>query len=436
MHIALINPPHPYLIQPDSQAPLGLMYLAAVLREAGHEATLSNLSRFPEHRAVERIPRDADVYGFTTTSIDYALCERLARRIKEFRDVPIILGGPHTTVAPDMVDVAAFDAICVGEGERVILDMVEDARRGELAGVYRGGRIIDLDALPPPARDLMDIVGGDIFAQGKHFAAFSKAGRCVSSVILTARGCPFDCAFCASRPVWGGRVIKRSVDSVLDEVRAVRDRFGVREFRFSDETMNLDRKRLAALCRGLEELGVFWRCSVRAGISGADDFKRMYDAGCREVSPGIESGDQRVLDLLGKGTTVTDNRTLVDLASAAGIHVRVLLMTGTPGESPNTPEITRDFLRSIDFHLVALTQFRPLPGTAIWRDPARFGCRIVDRDIEGYNFYFWKRGDDRARELSPVRAVIETDEMSKQALEDNMSRMRDYALETGRCNTG
>jgi len=453
MHIVLINPPHPYLIQPDSQAPLGLMYLAAVLREAGHSVTLANLSHCGEDEAIDHIPwrqGGTHLYGFTATSIDYALCERLARRIRARNrgaDARIVLGGPHATVASreGRINMDIFDAVCVGEGERVILDIARDAGNGKLAPVYRGERIRNLDALPLPARDLMlssrngGRIGGDIFAGGEHFAPQSEGS---SSVITTARGCPFDCAFCASRPVWGGSVVRRSVRSVLDEVRAVRDEFGVREFRFSDDTLNLDRRRLRALCDGLGPLGVYWRASVRAGSpaaagTDADDFKAMYDAGCREISPGVESGDQRVLDALCKGTTVPQNADLCNLASRAGLNVRVLLMTGTPGEHPDTPEITRDFLSSIDFRLVALTQFRPLPGTAIWRDPAGFRCRIIDRDLERYNFYFWSRDCATGRRrMTDIRAVIETDVMSREALEDNMRRMRDYCLATGRCNRG
>ena len=288
-----------------------------------------------------------------------------------------------------------------------------------------------LDALPLPARDLIDVIGGDVFARGQHFD-----GSRMSTVIISSRGCPFDCAFCASRPIWDGRVTKRSVESVLAEVEAVRDECGIREFRFADDTMNLDRKRLEAICAGLRRLDVFWRCSVRAAISDYDTFRMMHDSGCREISPGIETADQRVLDFLCKGTKVEDNRNLINWATRAGLYVRVLLMIGTPGEHPDTPEINRDFLATIDYHMVSLTQFRPVPGSAIWRDPARFDCRILDRDVERYNFYFWRRGDDGTSEPAPIESVIETDRLSRAHLVDNMRRMREYVLATGKCNTG
>ena len=431
MKVCLINPPHPYLIKPDSQAPLGLMYMAAVLRTHGHDATISNLSRYGETEALEYIPTDADLYGMTATCIDYPICERLAVRMRAaLPKAKIVIGGPHATVAPEYINLDVFDAFCVGEGEGIILQMVEDIQKGQLQQKYNGSRLTDLDALPFPARDLMDVLGGDVFARGEHYSGN------VSTVIITSRGCPFDCSFCASRPIWDGRVTMRSVNNVLDEVKAVRDEYGIREFRFSDDTMNASRKRLTALCAGLKKLEVFWRCSVRAGISELDVFKMMYDSGCREVSPGIESGDQRVLNFLNKGTSVEDNRNLIQWGTDAGINVRVLLMIGTPGEHPDTPEVNRDFLRSVDYSLVSLTQFRPIPGSAIWERPEDFECRILNRDLEHYNFYFWKRGDKGERQLSPVEAVIETNLLSKEQLENNMLRMREYVLETGKCNTG
>jgi len=226
------------------------------------------------------------------------------------------------------------------------------------------------------------------------------------------------------------------VENVLEEVRLVKDRFGVHQFRFCDDTLNLDSRRLHSLCLGLSKLKVFWRSSVRAGLSTLDDFKLMFDSGCREISPGIESGDQRVLDFLDKHNTVDDNRDLINWATAAGIDVRVLLMTGTPGEYPDTPERTKGFLNSIDYNMVSLTQFRPMPGSPIWETPEKFDCRIINRDLKNYSFYTWRRGINGEREQAPVESVIETDRLSKEQLEANMRRMFEYVEETGKFNKG
>jgi radical SAM superfamily enzyme YgiQ (UPF0313 family) len=303
-----------------------------------------------------------------------------------------------------MIDLEVFDSFCVGEGEEAVVRMLDDlATTGNLSPRYVGSRIRDLDDIPFPARDLIDVLGGGIFAGGEHLRGD------VSSVIITARGCPFDCTFCASRPIWGGNLTYRSVENVIEEVRQVRDGFDVREFRFCDDMLNLKAGRLEELCAGMRKLDVLWRGSIRAGISTADTYRTMYDAGCRELSPGIESGDQRVLDFLSKRTTVQDNRNLIQWAGQAGINVRVLLMSGTPGEQLDTPEINRDFLASIDYASVSVTQFRPIPGSPIWNHPGKFGCRILTRDLDRYNFYFWERGPNEESVPAEIEAVIETE---------------------------
>jgi len=432
MKIALIYPPHPYLIKPYSQAPLGLLYLAAVLRNAHEDAEICNLSGHSEDEAVGMLPPDSDIYGFTATSIDYDLCERMAQKVaKTNTSAKQIVGGPHPTVAPETINPSVFHSYCIGEGERAILEMVQDIRQGRLKPFYRNGRIGDLDELPLPARDLIGCIGGSVFAYDKNHAESD-----LSTTIMTSRGCPFQCSYCASKPMWRGRVTFRSVESVLEEVRLVKDRFGVHQFRFCDDTLNLDSRRLHSLCLGLSKLKVFWRSSVRAGLSTLDDFKLMFDSGCREISPGIESGDQRVLDFLDKHNTVDDNRDLINWATAAGIDVRVLLMAGTPGEYPDTPERTKGFLNSIDYNMVSLTQFRPMPGSPIWETPEKFDCRIINRDLKNYSFYTWRRGINGEREQAPVESVIETDRLSKEQLEANMRRMFEYVGETGKFNKG
>jgi len=428
VRVCLVNPPHPYLTHPDAQPPLGLLYVAAAAREVGHEVVLANLSRHDEGDALKHIPQ-ADLYGFTATSIDYAVCGRIALRLKEERPGAVcVLGGPHAVVR-QYIDFRVWDAACLGEGEAAIVRMCEDAERGELKALYSLPRATDLDGLPYPARDLMDVHGGAIFGDGRQYA------DAPSTVISSSRGCPFRCAFCASQAMWGRRVERRSPLSVAREVKRVVKEFGIRLFRFSDETFNLDRRWLAALCRLIEPLGVFWRCSIRAGLSLADDFKRMYDAGCRDVSIGLESGDQSVLNRMRKGTTVPQTRDAANLAMEAGITARLLIMAGCPGETKTTPEMTRAFLKSTNFGVVSMTQFRPLPGSEIWEWPERFGCRILDRDFSNYNVQTWVRGEDGPAP-APVRSVIETDEMRREDLEDNIRRTRAYALETGKMNRG
>ena len=434
MKITLINPPHPHLVKPDSQAPLSLMYLVSILRSYGYEVELLNLSSKTLEESVKLIPTDSDLYGITATSVDYPICEDLVRLFREVKpEAQVILGGAHPTLAPTLVNFAVFTSICMGESELIINDIVRDAINNKLKAVYRGSRLTknDLEFLPYPARDSIDVLGGPIFAYDKHF------GTSISTVIIASRGCPFKCSFCAARKVWsGGMVVRRSPQNVVDEMEHVKARYGVTEFRFSDDMMNNSRKWLREFCEKVSDLNIYWRCSVRAGVNNEEDFKIMYDSGCREVSAGIETGDQRVLDALNKGTTVQDNEELLISASDAGLNVRILLMTGTPGEHPDTPELTRDFLARVPFHFVAQTMFRPLPGSDIWINPNKYGCTILTRDLRLANFYSWIKGPSGNSIKTPIKASISTSIMSIDAMEDNMRRSHEYVMATGKCNQG
>ena len=427
MKIVFINPPQPNLVNPGTQAPLGVLYLIAVLRNAGYQdVELLNLTAVDPDKV--EFP-EADIYGFTATSLDYHLCEQLSKQVKiQYPKAKILLGGAHATITHSlgMVNMQCFDSVCIGEAESIIVRMVEDVQNDTLLNRYFGEPIQPLDQLPFPARDVLEQQGGKIFGLGTQFSSNE------STVIMGSRGCPFSCAFCASAAIWKTKNVRRRQPiNIAAEIRHVKDAYGINEFRFSDDNLNLSRKWLHALCEKLKPLDIIWRGSVHAGFSTYEDYKIMYNAGCREICPGIESGDQRVLDTLRKGTTCEQNVQCINEASQAGINVRVLLITGAPGEYSNTPELTMEFLSNVNYHSLALKQFRPFPGSEIWAHPEEFGCRILDNDCAKQNFYFWGAAGE-----TPIRSLVETDMMSAADLEDNMRRMHDYVKATKKDNRG
>ena len=127
--ITLINPPHPYLLDPKAQSPIGLLYLAAVLLQQGHDVELLDIS---DKTVDYEIPMDSDLYGFTTTSLDYATCRTMAtklrrRHVRYVRKPPkIIIGGIGITAMPELADYDAFDSYVYGEGELILEDIVGD----------------------------------------------------------------------------------------------------------------------------------------------------------------------------------------------------------------------------------------------------------------------------------------------------------------------
>ena len=157
----------------------------------------------------------------------------------------------------------------------------------------------------------------------------------------------------------------------------------------------------------------------------------MQHAGCRELAVGVESGDQDVLDTMLKGTRVEQARDAVNMVFDAGIHPRVLMMVGTPGETTKTVGRNIAFLEPVRYGSVSLTQFVPFPGCAVWHNPELFGCRIVCDDFDNYNIWSWD-----AQGMRSYVPLVEVDTITPRAMERNVRDMRAYVLKTGKMNEG
>lgn len=419
--ICFVNLPQLYLNDPRAQPPLGLLYVVSAARGLGHEVLFADLSDTLEGELLARLP-EAEVYGVSASSLDIKSAEKVATLAKERNpEARVILGGSHASSWGEKGTYSeVFDAVVFGEGEGIIGQVIEDLRNGRSSRFYRGPRMEDIDLIPLPARDVLTKQGAPIFAFGKDY----KSGG--HSSIITSRGCPYRCAFCESPKIWNRRVCFRSVENVVQEIETVIDQYGIYQYRFQDDTMTLDKRRMFALCERFAALGIYWRCSLRVDNVDEKLFAAMYEGGCREVGFGIESGDQQVLDVLQKGTTVAQNARAVKMAKEAGFTVRVFLMSGTPGETRETPYRTIDFLERTKPDIATLAVFAPFPGSEIFDHPERFGTRIKSRNLDEY---FINTHRDHQ-----VKSVISIDGLTDEELEHNKSVIRDYIYGKGIAN--
>jgi anaerobic magnesium-protoporphyrin IX monomethyl ester cyclase len=423
MKICLVNPPHPYLKQPTAQAPLGLMYIAATFRMLGAEVNFLDLS--DRHYEDDFNFPEAELYGLTGTVLDRKPCSVVAERIKAQQPKSrIVIGGP-ISLTPTLIRCPEIDCIVQGEGETIAQQLVTDFPH--LAPTYQAPRVMDLDSVPFPARDLVKNLGGNVFAFNKNYKGDG------STVIITSRGCPFNCSFCASPGIWKRKVTFRSVANVLAEVDEIVNKYGIYQLRFSDDTLTLREGRLQELCMGLNKYGVIWRASIRTRPNSLEMFREMYDSGCREVSFGVESGDPDVLHVLRKGNSVEDNYQGIVNAKKAGLVVRILFMIGTPGESEQTVPRNIKFLDSVHKHYdtVALTNFLPIPGSAIADTPEDFDCTVLESNIDEFNFYMWG-----PQGLNEWKSFIHLHSLSDPLFQRNKELMRKYIIESGKSNQG
>jgi len=423
--VCLVNPQHPYLKNPDAQAPLGLLYIAANALANGYDTQFANLSAV--HDIKEAVIPDSQLYGITGTALDLIRVHDLAFELKRREPkAKVVLGGP-ITLSDKLIDRRNIDTLVYGEGEKVFVQLLRDWPLVHQS--YVAARIEDLDHLPFPARDLLGgHLGGDVFAAHKRF--FGEQ----STVISTSRGCPCICTFCASPKIWGRHVAYRSAASVKAEMEQVIKDFGVRQFRFSDDNLTCDQRKLAELCRFLEGAKVAWRASIRVLPNPVEMFRMMKRAGCAEVCFGIESGDPDVLRAIKKGASVKDNRAAIVNAHEAGLIVRLLCMTGTPGESKHTVARNIDFFESVRgyYDTIALTNFTPLPGCAVAENPQAHACKECEPwDLASFNVCMFGPGgrNDWHNFVVPYGMTAEELTVSKR-------RMVDYVISTGKANAG
>ena len=291
-----------------------------------------------------------------------------------------------------------------------------------------GQPVHDLNTIPFPARHLLKTTqGGNIFAYGKHYATGD------STVILTSRGCPFKCSFCGSPYFTNlcGGVRFRKAKNICDEIKSVVDEFNIKQFRLSDDMFIASRQRTINICHLIGELGISWRISTRVKPFDYEIAKTMADAGCKEVSFGIESFDNNVLKALKKGTTATENAKAIKICKDAGMTSRVLFMIRTPGQSKHTVPINIKWLEQTPYDIIACTSFVPMPGSDIWTNPDDYNIEILNRNLDNYNFYFYGSGGE-----NKLQNIIRIKGRSLEELNEETTKFKNYIKSTGKLNTG
>jgi radical SAM superfamily enzyme YgiQ (UPF0313 family) len=339
----------------DVHGPLGLWQLGAVLREAGHEPVYCDLG------LGDSLPDDCAVWALTGTTPQWEGMQQVARQAT----VPLVIGGPHASAKPDDC-LALGAAVVVGEGEEALPKLL-GKRKKPKPGIVRAARIKDLDALPWPDRS----------QQARyHYSITGRDGTAhQAATAITSRGCPHRCAFC-SGGVWEHRVTYRSAANVLAEMAQLRD-MSYSAIHFYDDSLALKKGRLKDLCDGLRDLGIVWRCFVRADQMSAETLAMMAAAGCVEIGMGVESGSQAVLDAIHKGETVEQQAAAIQWAHDAGVRVKAFVIVGLPGESYKTVADTERFLEATRPDDVDVTILQLYPGSALYEDPEAYGLHVA-----------------------------------------------------------
>ncbi len=394
--------------------PLNLLALATYSRDVGgHEMSIVDgenvqphgwsptQARDPELVISERIPEmldiiadqehaiwekllesimshDPDVVGITCNTVNMDSAAIMTRKLKG-QKVKIVIGGPHPTSLPEQsLAYTGADAVVIGEGEAPFVKLLNRwSDNRDLAGVPsvawrsesefclndRAPLVIDLEELPIPDRSFID--------KKQYFG----------EVIMTGRGCPFDCAYCASKTIWGRRVRLRSTASIISELEMLSGggagRSSSTVVKFIDDTFTVSKKRTLELLKQIIERGLNhfeFTCGVRADTLDEELTQKMAEANFKRVTLGIETGSPKILDLIGKNETNEDAVRALGLLRSSGIKTHAFFMIGFPGETLDDIELSKQLILTGRPDYVEVNMVTPYPGTALFpllvkRDP-------------------------------------------------------------------
>jgi len=351
--------------------PIELGVLASIARNAGAEVVLKD---YPTVSATAQQYID-DLNAFQP---DLVLLNTTAHTIKEdlaafsiarefFPNVRTVVKGEAVAVQADEIlrTHGELDIVLDGEPEQAFDDLVSGKPLEEIGNVIwrdaekqirRGAALplVDLNALPLPARDLFD---NTLYRSPEN-------GRIITA-IYAQRGCPAKCIYCPAGSMFDYKVRERTVESVVDEIQECVTRYGIRDFLFHGDTFTLHKKWLISLCQEISRRGldVHWGCNSRVDTIDDERAKWMRDAGCWVVAFGFEHGDQGILDKMKKGARVEKAHEAVRVCRRNGLQVHGFFVIGMPWETPETLNTTLEFVRKLDPDYFDFNIGYPLPGT-------------------------------------------------------------------------
>lgn len=394
MRICLINPPSAFLLDERVFPSLGLLKVAAVLEQDGHDVHVLDLSGIENYlEALEEYISEytPDIFGITTTTPQLPAVTRVTAHLRKLQpNARLILGGPHVTLLHSASEWERTHGVTDGRGHRALAAMkdiydVLVAGDGELAirvavapdapklidGDDRHGPYFMTDEIyestPLPARHLVDLDGYRYTIEGHR-----------STSLIAQLGCPFSCGFCGGRNSKSLRVPRhRSTASIVAELEMLHRTYGYTGFMFYDDELNVNRKRFLSLLSAIERLqgrlGVEFRLRgfVKSELFDREQADAMYRAGFRWMLCGFEAASPRILLNIAKRATRDDNSRAVEAAKGAGLKVKALMSCGHPGETDDSVVAIRDWLVETAVDDFDCTIITPYPGTPYYDEARR-----------------------------------------------------------------
>lgn len=390
--------------------PLGITSLAGYLESKRIEARILDLQIY--RRPYQRLKYvlktfQPAVAGITSFSSNIRLADEAAAIVKQWdKNIVTVIGGVGASAlpVPVMENFSAFDYLIYGEGEKTFGELLNtlsgDRENLDIPGILwrqkdrimvnrARERISDLDNLPFLAFHKLDLP--------RYSPNYSNYLHKNFVAMVTQRGCPYNCSFCAAKTVWGGPVYYQSSRRVVDEIEYVVRKLRVKDVHFYDDMFTSSRERLVEFCHLLlqKNIKICWNCFSRVDTVDLPLLKLMKKAGCYQIKYGIESGSQKNLDSVNKGFRLEQAKKAVEETQGAGMEALTTFILGLSGETAEECKETVRFAKSLNADMAVFNIFEAIPGSRIFqetyrdvnwkryfREPAYAAGFMPDRKIE------------------------------------------------------
>ena len=391
--VLLTQPAHvqdekvPYL---GKELPLGLAYLAAYLEREGISVEIFDMNIYNDSvQLLRRILEEVKpkVVGISAFTIDIIRADAIAQVIKQFdRDVVTVIGGIHATALPErtMMEFKNFDYLIYGRGEVPLTELIKSLKMGKdqksLEGiVYRSKDTViknqppkhkvPLDELPFPARHKLNL--------NKYSPHIQKCFTLPNTGLISSLGCPYQCVYCSIHIIHPGLYFRSPVN-LVKEIKYCVDNFGIRDFRFFDDCLTLDKTRMVKICELIikEGLDIHWNGVSRVDKVDYELLRLMKKAGCHQLGYGIEVGSEKSLVIINKRTTLEQAAKAIYLTKKVGLQSSASFIIGFPGETIEDIRETIAFAKKLSPDIALFYIVKAYPGTPLYKEVEKKGLPI------------------------------------------------------------
>ncbi len=358
--------------------PLGLAYIAAYLERQNYKVDIfDGMVEDASAKEIAFRTHSYDLVGITSITFQVIITYQVLREIRRKNPtIPVVIGGPHVSCLPfEPLKKGLADFSVVGEGEEVLLNIINAIEKnedltsipgaacrlnGQIYPAKDSGMVKDIDSLPLPARHLLPMK--------KYRTSAVRTRRYPAMSMVTSRGCPMQCNFCFNQLPYRKNVRFFSAEGIAEEIAQLVSEYGTKEIQFWDDNFLVNKPRINRLFEIMKSknMDVSFDCEGTINSFDPEVLKKLKMIGCHSVSYGIESGSQRILDLMGKRTSIEQIKMVVKETKKLGLDVRGYFLLGFPTETKEEILDTINFSKELKLTDATFSLFVPLPGTAAY----------------------------------------------------------------------